>query len=443
MNEIQHQEQQLSENVSAFPKFESIDRMFAVIYLLVGYLFISVFSSFEIERNLSLFTIFYAAVVLIYLWGKEIRPPKESWFWLAVMLAVGVPYGFWSVMYLFQILALTAVAAYWTLSVSGRLLKGGRTSEWVFFDGWNALAAVPFCNFGSQLRVLFGREPGEEGEQKTSMGKAGGICLGILITVPVLVIILPLLVSADAGFQSLMGDLAYYTSANLTEIFVRMIFAIPVSFYLYGLVFGGFYGRHTDHFQEDKLKAAAKSVRKVPDTAICTVLTAMCLIYCLFIGLQGSYLFSAFAGKLPPDFTYSEYARRGFFELCEIGVWNLIFAGCAGAFSKSSRREQKGLGGLMTLLAVLTLLLLVTAVSKMGMYIRVYGLTVNRILPLVFMLWMGIVFVCMILGQWKTFPAVRFCVMTGAVMFCLLCIFPIEYWTELYNVWARTQGLIV
>lgn len=275
------------------------------------------------------------------------------------------------------------------------------------------------------------------------MGSAGGILLGILITVPVLIIILPLLVSADAGFQSLMGDLAYYISANLMGSFVRMIFAIPVSLYLYGLVFGGFHGRHTDHFQEDKLKAAAKSARKVPDTAICTALTVMCLIYCLFIGLQGSYLFSAFAGKLPADLTYSEYARRGFFELCQIGMWNLIFAGCAGAFSRSGRREHKGLGGLMMLLAVLTLLLLATAVSKMGMYICVYGLTVNRILPLVFMVWMGIVFVCMILRQWKIFPAVRFCVMAGAVMFCLLCIFPIEYWTELYNIWARAQGLIV
>lgn len=437
------QQVQLSEiTAPIFPKCEPADRLFAVIYLIVGYAYVSVCSSYEFEQYLAIFTVFYAAVVLLYLWAKEIRPPRESWFWLAVMLAVGIPYAFWSAMDLLQFLALTGVAAYWTLSASGRLLKDRRTSEWVFFDGWNALAAVPFCNFGSQIRTLFYRETREE-EQETPSGKAGGIFLGILITIPVLVIILPLLTSADAGFQSLMGNLTFYISENLMEVFVRMLFAVPVSLYLFGLAFGGIHGRFTDRFQEEKLKETAEKVRKVPDTAVSTALTVICLIYCLFIGLQGSYLFSAFSGRLPVDLTYSEYARRGFFELCQIGMWNLIFVGCAGIFSRSGQRENRVLRGLLMLLSVLTLLLIVTAVSKMGMYISVYGLTVNRILPLVFLLWMGIVFLCILLRQKRKFPAVRFCILTGAVLFCLLCVLPVGHLTELYNTWARARGLIV
>ncbi len=138
-----------------FPKCEPIDRLFAAVYLLVGYGFIYLCSGNDFERNLGIFTVFYAAVVLAYLWGKEIRPPKESWFWLAVMLAVGIPYAFWSVLYILQFLALLAVSAYWTLSASGRLLKGGQTSRWVFFDGCNALAVVPFSNLGCEARILF------------------------------------------------------------------------------------------------------------------------------------------------------------------------------------------------------------------------------------------------------------------------------------------------
>ena len=60
-----------------FPKCDSIDRLFAVIYLLVGYAFIYACSSYTFEQNLALFTVFYGAVVLAYLWGKEIRPSKE------------------------------------------------------------------------------------------------------------------------------------------------------------------------------------------------------------------------------------------------------------------------------------------------------------------------------------------------------------------------------
>ena len=40
-----------------FPKYESVDRLVAAVYLLVGYLFIYVFSSYEFERNLALFTV--------------------------------------------------------------------------------------------------------------------------------------------------------------------------------------------------------------------------------------------------------------------------------------------------------------------------------------------------------------------------------------------------
>lgn len=425
-----------------FPECEPVDRLFAVLYLLAGYGFIYVCSSMEFERNLAVFTVFYAAVVLLYLWGKEIHPPRESWFWLAVMLSAGIPYAFWSVLSLLQFPALMAVAAYWTLSASGRLLKDGQTSRWVFFDGCNALFVVPFRNFGCQMRVLSGGAGAEEKRQKAS-GRFGGILLGLVIALPVLVIILPLLSSADAGFQHLLGRLASYVSEHLMVFFVRLFFAVPVSCYLFGLIFGGIHRRNTDCFREEKLEADAEAVRVVPDTAVCTVLAVICLVYGLFMGIQGRYLFSAFAGRLPESFTYSEYARRGFFELCQIGAWNLIFAGLAGACSRTDRRKHRGLGVLTVLMSVLTLLLLATAVSKMGMYISVYGLTVYRILPLLFLLWMMLVFVCLILRQTREFPMVRLCVMAGAVLFCLICICPVEHWTQLYNTWARARGLIV
>lgn len=69
------------------------------------------------------------------------------------------------------------------------------------------------------------------------------------------------------------------------------------------------------------------------------------------------------------------------------------------------------------------------------LYIHAYGLTVNRILPMAFMIWMASVFVSMIVRQYRTFPMVRNCVMIGAVLFCLLCVLPVEHWTVMYNEW--------
>lgn len=424
-----------------FWKNGTVDRVFAVVYLLVGYSFVYLFTGALDTWMLSAFTVFYAAVVLMYLWGKGLQPSGESWFWLAVLLAVGIPFSFWTVLYGFQILALIAVAAYWTLTASGRLLESGRTSQWVFFDGWNALAVVPFGNFTCQARVLLG-DSGEAHAEKSTEKKTGAVLLGMVLAVPVLVIILPLLSSADAGFERLAGNLVLYIQRHLLCVILRMVLAVPVSLYLYGLAFGSISGRNTDRIEADRLRETGRKIRRIPDTTVCTVLALVCAVYVLFIGIQGNYLFAAFLGKLPEEFTYAEYARRGFFELCQIGVWNLIFLGCAGMFSRSEVRGHRGLGFLTVLLSVLNLLLIATAVSKMGMYIRVYGLTVMRILPMVFMIWMALVFLCVIIRQKKVFPMVRFCVMAGAVLFCVLCVFPIESWTELYNAWARMRGWI-
>jgi len=424
------------------PKVCMEDRIFALIYLLVGYGFIYVFTETVNTGPISTFTVFYAVVVLLYLWAKNQKPPLESWFWLGVLLCIGIPFAFWTVLYIFQLLALMAVAAYWTLSATGRLLDG-RTSQWVFFDGWNALAVVPFGNFCCQAQVLFGSgEESEEG-QKGKGRYMGAVLLGIALAVPALIIILPLLASADAGFERLTRDLVQYIQQHLLTVLLRLAFAVPVSCYLYGLVFGGISGRKTDQIQKEKLQKAGQGIRVVPDTAICTAMGILCAIYLLFMGIQGNYLFSAFAGQIPQDFTYAEYARRGFFELCQIGAWNLILLGCAGLFSKSECREHRGLSLFTVLLSVLTLLLIITAMSKMGMYISVYGLTVNRILPMVFMVWLVWVFLSIILRQKLVFPMVRMCVMAGAVLFCLLCVFPVDDWIQLYNEWARARGLIV
>lgn len=427
-----------------FTKYDGIDRIFAVIYLAVGYGFIYTFSSIGFEKNIAVFTAFYTAIVLVYLLGKGIRPAKESWFWLAVLLAIGIPYALWSSLYVFQILALMIVAAYWTLSASGRLLDEKKTSGWVFFDMCNSIAVVPFCNFLCQIKALFGSCRIEDENKEKSTGATGrAVLLGMVIAVPVLLIILPLLSSADAGFEYLVGNAAAFIEEHLLSILLRLLFALPVSAYLYGLVFGGINGRNTEKFQIIKLQETAKQVRCVPDAAVCTALAILCMVYVLFIGLQGTYLFSAFTGNIPHNFTYAEYARRGFFELCQIGLWNLVILRSAGMFSKTERREHRVLSLLTVLLSVLTLFLIATAVSKLGMYISVYGLTVNRVIPMVFLIWMALVFVCVILNQKYEIRTVRICVMAGAVLFCLLCIFPIESWCESYNYWARFHGYIM
>ena len=97
----------------------------------------------------------------------------------------------------------------------------------------------------------------------------------------------------------------------------------------------------------------------------------------------------------------------------------------ANCFSKTRRSENVWLRRGNVLLAVLTLLLIATAMSKMVLYICAYGLTEKRVITMVFMIWLLVVFLMMIIWQYRKLPIVRIAVMTGAVLFCLICVIPV------------------
>lgn len=232
------------------------DKCFAWLYLLVGYGFVYTFTSMNFGRHLVFFTIAYAAVVLAYVFLKGGRPGKESWFWLVIMLGIGVPYAFWSAMPFLQIPMLIVCAAYWTLIISGSLLEKDKTSQWVVFDGWNALLWVPFGNFGCSFRIVTGlhadhEESGDELEKRGRGKDIRYVLLGVVIAVPVLFIVLPLLSSADEGFQKMMQNSGLYIQDHLLYTIARMILSLPVAAYLFGLIYGGIHKRNTDRMDKE------------------------------------------------------------------------------------------------------------------------------------------------------------------------------------------------
>ena len=259
------------------------------------------------------------------------------------------------------------------------------------------------------------------------------IFLGIVMAVPILLIVLPLLSSADEGFQRILQNSGVYIQEHFLYNLARMILALPVAAYLFGSIYGGIHKRNTDNIDKESLRETSRAVRIVPNTAITTAMLIVCAIYLLFIGLQGKYLFSAFAGIRPENFTYAEYARRGFFELCQTAALNLVLLLGANTFSRKGKEGSAVLRWLNVLLSVLTLLLILTAMSKMVLYIAAFGFTIKRVLTMVFMIWMAVVFTLAIVHQWKKFPVVRICVITGAVLYCTLCILPVEHMMDAYN----------
>lgn len=398
------------------------DIVFAFVFLLLGYVFMDWEVLFDHDVLLALFTALYVGTVLVYTRLKEITVRRESWFWMGILLLCGLSCALWphtgyeGVFILF----LLGAAVYWVLSLFGVQL-GGKTDNWMPLDLCNGFFIVPFVNFSNLLMSFF------QGGRLVKKGSAWvAVLLGILLCIPVLGIILPLLIRADVGFQNLIanfGDL-FVNQRSLTEQLLLYSFpGILVAFYLFGLVSGSMHKRGTDVLHLPELKNMQKTMRFLPELSIYTVLIATCATYLLFICVQSTDLFSAFRGICPDGYdTYADYARQGFFELCQAATFNTMLLLLCNAFSRIPRKESAFLRLLNSMLSVLTLLLISTAFGKMALYVSVYGLTHNRVLTSWFMIFMALSYLLFLIIQRKDFSIVKAVAMLGAVMFTILCL---------------------
>ena len=403
------------------------DHVFAGLYVILGILMWNCLCMENFARGLSMFSILYIITVLAYAGLKKFSITGEKIFWTLILLGISLPYGFYSVFDFGQTLMIFLVAAYWTLVITEGLLWKGQTSSWILLDSWNGLIALPILNFLCQIRLIF-QTFSEKREEKKDWRM---VLLGILISIPALLVIIPILSQADTGFRSLVDTVLDALGEDFRILIWRGIMGILLGALMFGTLYGGVYKRHVK--EEECIRFHEESgrvFRFVPDIAVLTFGIIVSAVYVLFIGLQARYLFSAFFGILPEAYTYAQYARQGFFELCVIALLNASFLIAMNGCAKTPRRKNRGLLLENGILGALTLLLLTTAASKLGMYIVAYGFTVKRCISSVFLIWLFLVFILVLIYQKKNIPLVRWSVFAGAVFFTLLCVLPVEQIVE-------------
>lgn len=403
------------------------DHVFAGLYVILGILMWNCLCMENFARGLSMFSILYIITVLAYAGLKKFPITGEKIFWTLILLGISLPYGFYSVFDFGQTLMIFLVAAYWTLVITEGLLWKGQTSSWILLDSWNGLIALPILNFLCQIRLIF-QTFSEKREEKKDWRM---VLLGILISIPALLVIIPILAQADTEFRSLVDTILDALGEDFRILIWRGIVGILLGAFMFGTLYGGVYKRHVK--EEECIRFHEESgrvFRFVPDIAVLTFGIIVSAVYVLFIGLQARYLFSAFFGILPEAYTYAQYARQGFFELCVIALLNASFLIAMNGCAKTPRRKNRGLLLENGILGALTLLLLTTAASKLGMYIVAYGFTVKRCISSIFLIWLFLVFILVLIYQKKNIPLVRWSVFAGAVFFTLLCVFPVEQIVE-------------
>jgi hypothetical protein len=118
------------------------------------------------------------------------------------------------------------------------------------------------------------------------------------------------------------------------------------------------------------------------------------LVFAGFVAVQLAVLFGGRDHVLrTAGLTYAEYARSGFFQLVVIAALVLAVIAIAVRFADTSNaRDGALLKGLLGCLCALTLVVLVSALKRLGLYEDTFGFTMLRFFVHVTIVWLGLVF---------------------------------------------------
>jgi hypothetical protein len=125
-----------------------------------------------------------------------------------------------------------------------------------------------------------------------------------------------------------------------------------------------------------------------------TVLAVVDLLFLAFVLVQFRYLFGgADHVRAITGLSYSEYARRGFFELVAVAALSLPLLLVADwSLDQGDVRRVRRFRLLAGLMLLLLSAVLASALFRMRLYTAEYGLTEQRFYPTAFMAWLVLVF---------------------------------------------------
>ena len=252
--------------------------------------------------------------------------------------------------------------------------------------------------------------------------------LSVVVSVPVVVLVMNLLMSADILFGNMADKIL--ESLNLANIIGISGLTALVFFAVYGFLSYVVKGDIKEEVTEGK---RAQEILAIPMAGILTA------IYLTFSVVQIAGLF---LGKmtLPEGYTYAMYAREGFFQLLAVSILNLILVLSGMQFFK----ENRVLNVLLTLMSLCTFIMIASSAMRMILYIQTYHLTFLRILVLWGLLVLTVLFVGVITNLYqKKFSLFRYSMVVVTVCYLALSFAHPDYWIAKYNVAQQGRGIPV
>jgi len=210
---------------------------------------------------------------------------------------------------------------------------------------------------------------------------------GLLLAFPLLFVFGGLLMAADAIFEGIIKNIF---GINWEEFFKHSFFIGLGLWFTAGFLRGLFFGKELTFSPNSEIKAPSLGIVETSVT-----LGLLNLLFLIFVIVQLRYFFGgASLVEVTEGLTYSEYARRGFFELVTAsGLALPLLLGGHWLLNKENLKNERIFRWLAGFLILLLFVVMVSAFQRMRLYQNEYGLTELRLYTTAFMGWLAIVFV--------------------------------------------------
>lgn len=282
-------------------------------------------------------------------------------------------------------------------------------------------------------------------KKRANLGKysvAGKILVGLLLTLPLLLVIVPLLASADDVFRYFIEQIPnLFKDINIGQFIPRLFIVTIVTCLVFSYLWSLLPSKTSPMPMISNIKIQSPGAFLDPIT-VTTLLILIDALYVFFIAIQFSYLFGSLTDGLPHNFTYAQYARKGFFELVVVTLINLvILIGNLNYVKASEKKVDKVVKVLNTTLVISTFIMLLSAHFRMSLYEEAFGFTYLRILTHTFMGYLFVLFTLSLAKIWRqSVPLLKSFIVISIVAYTLLNYINVDQLIAKNNIERYNQG---
>ncbi|MCR4999465.1 MAG: DUF4173 domain-containing protein [Lachnospiraceae bacterium] len=289
----------------------------------------------------------------------------------------------------------------------------------------------PVAYLGAIFQSIFGAIPciGDLGkdaacysrsEDNASKKSLFSVLIGIGIAIPLMLIIVGLLCSADVVFATILHDTLHIDFYTCFGVLLTFLFGFVAAYC--GMRFMG----------KGNVKFDATEGKRFGAVVAVTVLSMITVVYVFFSVIQ---ILSLFLGKmtLPDGYTYAKYAREGFFQLLFVCLLNVAIV----LFTMAKFEQDLRVKWLLTAISICTYIMLASSAMRMMMYIQVYYLTRLRFMVLWGLATIAVVLIGVMIATFrKAFPLFKYLIVSVGIAYLVLSYSHMDYFITKYNLEA-------